>query len=88
MRSVQQPEEEKALDQQVKPHKHMRMLQFDNKYIIPVITNLTHVPEKSDSSYHGEGTTSRKSFSLDGPEDDDHEGDEVIEVVRRDVSVN
>jgi hypothetical protein len=53
----------------------MRMLQFDNKYMIPLLTNLS-LPESP---------MGRKSFSMDAPEGDDAEGDEVIEVVRRDV---
>lgn len=74
---MQQAEEELALDRTVKPHKHMRVLQFDNKYMIPLLTNLS-LPDSP---------VGRKSFSMDGPEADDAEadGDEVIEVVRRDV---
>lgn len=77
-----------ALDKTVKPHKHMRLLQFDNKYLIPLLTNLCGSSNGIDSPER----KPRKSFSAAGGDtdaDDDADGDdEVIEVVRRDVSVH
>ncbi|TMW56573.1 hypothetical protein Poli38472_006583 [Pythium oligandrum] len=74
-------DEELALDQTVKPHKHMRLLQFDNKYLVPLLTNLCQYGDNGSPQ-----RPPRKSFSQDG--DDDGDGDEVIEVVRRDVNVH
>lgn len=67
------PEQEKEMDKTVTPHKHMKVLQFDNKYMVPLLTSLTQYKEN--------GSPERKSFQRDEEED----GDEVIEVVRRDI---
>lgn len=71
-----------ALDQTVKPHKHMRLLQFDNKYLIPLLTNLCQY----GSSSYSPDRPGRKSFSDEHSDEDAADGDEVIEVVRRETS--
>lgn len=65
----------------------MRLLQFDNKYLIPLLTNLCG----NSSSIDSPERPPRKSFSAaetNADDDADGDDDEVIEVVRRDVSVN
>ncbi|KAJ0399487.1 hypothetical protein P43SY_003364 [Pythium insidiosum] len=79
------PEEEMALDKTVKPHKHMRLLQFDNKYLIPLLTNLCHYGESDSPTRPPSKTFSGRT---DDDEDAEANGDEVIEVVRRDVNLH
>ncbi|GLD99373.1 hypothetical protein PINS_up008092 [Pythium insidiosum] len=61
----------------------MRLLQFDNKYLIPLLTNLCQYGDNDSPS-----RPPSKSFSgKTDDEDAEADGDEVIEVVRRDVNV-
>ncbi|DBA00023.1 TPA: hypothetical protein N0F65_002026 [Lagenidium giganteum] len=72
------PEEELELDKSVKPHTNMPLLQFDNKYLIPLLTNLCQYGDNDSPD-----KTKRKSFSRSSPhtdEEEDNDGDEVIEV--------
>ncbi|POM73414.1 Monovalent Cation:Proton Antiporter-1 (CPA1) Family [Phytophthora palmivora] len=79
------PEEEAALDKTVKPHRHMRALQFDNKYLIPLLTNLCQ---------YGDNSSPRKGFGPEGSssnvdtDDQEVEDDEVVDVIRREVHVH
>lgn len=67
----------------------MRLLQFDNKYLIPLLTNLCKYGD-AEVNNDSPDRPPRKSFSsATGGESDDNDGDdEVIEVVRRDVNVH
>nr|CCA25723.1 Monovalent Cation:Proton Antiporter1 (CPA1) Family putative [Albugo laibachii Nc14] len=78
------PEEELALDQTVKPYQNMRLLQFDNKYLIPFVTNLCESADgtKGDTTQkHGRS----KSFASQKNDHDNGEEDDVIEIVKREV---
>ncbi|KAF1775557.1 Phosphatidylinositol-4-phosphate 5-kinase, N-terminal domain [Phytophthora cactorum] len=75
-------EEEAALDKTVKPHRHMRALQFDNKYLIPLLTNLCQYGDNSSPRKGGFGHASNVDTAdeHDSAEADD---DEVVDVIRR-----
>lgn len=82
-------EEEAALDKTVKPHRHMRALQFDNKYLIPLLTDLCQYGDNSSPRKGGfgpEGNSSNVDTSTE--EQDEAEDDEVVEVMRREVNVH
>ncbi|KAL7692986.1 putative cation/H+ exchanger, na+/H+ exchanger, isoform 8, cation/H+ exchanger, CPA1 family [Plasmopara halstedii] len=83
-------EEEAALDKTVKPHRHMRALQFDNKYLIPLLTNLCQYGDNSSPRKKGFGQDSNTSNvdTADEHETAEVEDDEVFDVIRREVNLH
>ncbi|RLN64270.1 hypothetical protein BBJ29_004492 [Phytophthora kernoviae] len=83
--------EEAALDKTVKPHRHMRVLQFDNKFIIPLLTNLCQYGDSISSPRKGGFGPGSSASNVDTSEEHDSaeaEDDEVVEVMRREVNVH
>ncbi|ETL94555.1 sodium/hydrogen exchanger 3 [Phytophthora nicotianae P10297] len=82
-------EEEAALDKTVKPHRHMRALQFDNKYLIPLLTNLCQYGDNSSPRKGGFGHGNLSNVNTADEHDSaGAEDDEVVDVIRREVNVH
>ncbi|GMF43682.1 unnamed protein product [Phytophthora fragariaefolia] len=81
-------EEEAALDKTVKPHRHMRALQFDNKYLIPLLTNLCQYGDNTSPRKGGFGPEGSSSNVDTADEHAEAEDDEVVDVIRREVNVH
>ncbi|KAH7474644.1 hypothetical protein KRP22_003676 [Phytophthora ramorum] len=80
-------EQEAALDKTVKPHRHMRALQFDNKYLIPLLTNLCQYGDNTSPRKGGFGPEGSSS-NVGATDENEHEDDEVVDVIRREVNVH
>jgi hypothetical protein len=65
----------------------MRALQFDNKYLIPLLTNLCQYGDNGSPRKGGFGPEGSAS-NVDTADEHEAEDDEVVDVIRREVNVH
>ncbi|KAK1945105.1 hypothetical protein P3T76_003638 [Phytophthora citrophthora] len=67
----------------------MRALQFDNKYLIPLLTNLCQYGDNTSPRKAGFGPGSSTTSNVDTADEQEAEDDEVVDVIpRREVNVH